>query len=278
MKCKCPHCLAQIEYCETDYEPGASVWKQCPACKNFFELKVRSYKDLSEAPEIRNIETPVASVNNSSIGDNTQPSAQPNPVYTTPQYSTPQYNSNSFDDNISTPSQPAPNSNSGNSWSQPTPSTPSDSGNNDAASQPNSNLKDDKPFAHSATPTRESAPSSSSSSSNNGAPYRQPVAPVVTNEPEMPKLNDDTPIGQPNGPKPSKPSNYLWLSIFCTVCCCMPLGIAGIVEGQKVNKLYNQGKYDEAAKVSNNTKTIVWVGIIFGLVAGIVNVLNSINI
>lgn len=40
--------------------------------------------------------------------------------------------------------------------------------------------------------------------------------------------------------QPAKPYNYLALAIVCTILCCLPLGIVGIVKANKVNTLYNE--------------------------------------
>ena len=43
---------------------------------------------------------------------------------------------------------------------------------------------------------------------------------------------------QVSTPMPPKPDNNLVLAIICTICCCLPLGIVGIVKASKVNGLY----------------------------------------
>jgi len=55
--------------------------------------------------------------------------------------------------------------------------------------------------------------------------------------------------------KPARPSSYLALAIISTILCCLPTGIVSIVYAAKVNGLYEDGKYDEAAKASKNAKT-----------------------
>lgn len=59
----------------------------------------------------------------------------------------------------------------------------------------------------------------------------------------------------------SRPNNYLILAIFTTICCCLPLGIVGIVYASKVNSLYTMGQYDAAVEASNNAKKWSLIGI-----------------
>ncbi|MDX1327367.1 MAG: CD225/dispanin family protein [Arenibacter sp.] len=58
-----------------------------------------------------------------------------------------------------------------------------------------------------------------------------------------------------------KPSNYLILAIFTTVCCCIIPGVVSIVYAAKVNEAYAQGNYDAAERASKNAKTWAFVGI-----------------
>ena len=50
------------------------------------------------------------------------------------------------------------------------------------------------------------------------------------------------------------PKNWLVESILCTLCCCLPFGIVGIVKASNVNSLWNAGRYDEAYKASADAK------------------------
>jgi len=61
---------------------------------------------------------------------------------------------------------------------------------------------------------------------------------------------------------PTKPNNYLALSIITTVMCCMPLGVVSIIQSTKVDGLYNQGKYQEAEAKSKSAKTWAIAGIV----------------
>ena len=77
--------------------------------------------------------------------------------------------------------------------------------------------------------------------------------------------------------RPIKPANNLVWAILSTVFCCLPFGIAAIVQASKVDSLWNEEKYDEAcaaAKSAGNwsiaaavSALIVWI--IYFLVVGI---------
>lgn len=76
----------------------------------------------------------------------------------------------------------------------------------------------------------------------------------------------------PNQQMP-KPDNNLVLAIICTVCCCLPLGIVGIVKASKVNGLYMAGMYDMAAQEAQEAKKWSIIGIAIGAVAWILYVI-----
>ena len=60
-------------------------------------------------------------------------------------------------------------------------------------------------------------------------------------------------------------SNLVW-AILCTVLCCLPLGIVAIVKSTSVEKLWNQGRYDEAQKAADAAKKFsIWGAIIAGI-------------
>lgn len=54
----------------------------------------------------------------------------------------------------------------------------------------------------------------------------------------------------------TKPSNYLGLAIFSTICCQPILGIVAIIYAAKVNDNWRNGFYDDA--VSNSGKARAW--------------------
>ena len=55
------------------------------------------------------------------------------------------------------------------------------------------------------------------------------------------------------------PPNYLWQSIACTLLCCLPFGIVGIVYAAKVDGLSVTGKAAEALEASNKAKFWCWM-------------------
>lgn len=79
---------------------------------------------------------------------------------------------------------------------------------------------------------------------------------------------------------PLKPDTYLVWSILSTIFCCIPLGIISIVYASKVDSLWGQGRYQEAAAASGKAKkfalwgAISWVIVlllyfVIAMVAGI---------
>ncbi|PZS25614.1 MAG: hypothetical protein DLM59_19895 [Pseudonocardiales bacterium] len=83
--------------------------------------------------------------------------------------------------------------------------------------------------------------------------------------------------GQPGygAPRPVI-NNYLVPAILTTIFCCLPFGIAAIVNASKVDALVNSGDYQGAQLAANRAKTwSIWsaasIGIIFALyIVGIV--------
>ena len=69
---------------------------------------------------------------------------------------------------------------------------------------------------------------------------------------------------QVSTPMPPKPDNNLVLAIICTICCCLPLGIVGIVKASKVNGLYYAKQYEAANLAAQEAKKWSLIGIGFG--------------
>lgn len=61
-----------------------------------------------------------------------------------------------------------------------------------------------------------------------------------------------------------RPSNYLILSIFTTICCCLPFGIVGIIYSNKVDTAFYAGDYLSAVNYSNQARTWNIIGIVSG--------------
>ena len=67
-----------------------------------------------------------------------------------------------------------------------------------------------------------------------------------------------------------KPSSYLGLAIFTTLCCCLPLGIVAILKGNKVGEYYALKQYEAANMASNEAKKWCIYGIISWFVIDII--------
>jgi Interferon-induced transmembrane protein/zinc-ribbon domain len=61
--------------------------------------------------------------------------------------------------------------------------------------------------------------------------------------------------------------NYLAQAILCTVFCCVPFGIAGIVYAAQVNGHLGRGDISAAQVASRKAKTWCWVSFGVGVLA-----------
>jgi len=68
--------------------------------------------------------------------------------------------------------------------------------------------------------------------------------------------------GMPNAQIP----NYLVQAILCTVCCCLPFGIAAIVYAAQVNGKLQAGDYYGAKETSEKAKKWCWAAFISGAI------------
>jgi hypothetical protein len=60
-------------------------------------------------------------------------------------------------------------------------------------------------------------------------------------------------------------SNLVW-AILCTVLCCLPLGIVAIIKAASVEKLWSQGRHEEAQKASDDAKKYsIWGAVCAGV-------------
>lgn len=60
-------------------------------------------------------------------------------------------------------------------------------------------------------------------------------------------------------------TNLVW-AILCTVMCCLPLGIVAIIKATSVEKLWAEGRYEEAEKASKDAKKFALIGAIASVV------------
>lgn len=72
-----------------------------------------------------------------------------------------------------------------------------------------------------------------------------------------------------------RPSNYLILSIFTTICCCLPFGIVGIIYANKVDSAFYAGDYIGAVNYSNTARTWNIVGILSGVLISIIAIFSE---
>ncbi|MFT6943108.1 MAG: hypothetical protein ACJA2F_001307 [Nitriliruptoraceae bacterium] len=68
--------------------------------------------------------------------------------------------------------------------------------------------------------------------------------------------------GNPNGPAPDP---WLWQSIVVTLLCCMPFGIAGIVNASKANSLIAAGDIAGATVAAQKAKKWTLIGVGSGI-------------
>lgn len=54
-------------------------------------------------------------------------------------------------------------------------------------------------------------------------------------------------------------TNLVW-AILCTAMCCLPLGIVAIIKATSVEKLWAEGRYEEAEKASSDAKKFALIG------------------
>lgn len=96
-------------------------------------------------------------------------------------------------------------------------------------------------------------------------PVPQPVQPVAPPPPAY-----YVPASTPGAPlAPGTVPNYMVQSILVTLCCCLPLGIVGIVKAGEVNNRLAVGDYDGAVKASATVRTILWWGVGLGIAGSI---------
>ncbi|MBU2527001.1 MAG: CD225/dispanin family protein [Bacteroidetes bacterium] len=63
------------------------------------------------------------------------------------------------------------------------------------------------------------------------------------------------------------PKSWLVESILVTILCCLPFGIAGIVNAAKVESRFHSGDKDGSERASSAAKKWTMIGFIIGLVA-----------
>lgn len=74
-------------------------------------------------------------------------------------------------------------------------------------------------------------------------------------------------------PQQPMPNSNLPLAIFTTLCCCLPLGIVGIIKASKVSNLYAMGQYQAAQEAANEAKKWSMIGLGVGLAVQVIYVI-----
>jgi hypothetical protein len=66
--------------------------------------------------------------------------------------------------------------------------------------------------------------------------------------------------------------NHLVLAIVSTLCCCLPLGVVGIIYATQVNSKLAAGDVAGAMAASKNASLFSWIGIALGGLSWIVGI------
>ena len=117
------------------------------------------------------------------------------------------------------------------------------------------------------------------------APLDSPDQPPVQSTPAYRPFQESYTPNQPLGSTPLRPKTWLVESILATLFCCLPFGIAGIINASNVDSRYSNGDFagaqrasDEAAKwtkVSFFVAIGLWIlyiaAIFIGIFSGIAN-------
>ncbi|WP_197413896.1 CD225/dispanin family protein [Terracidiphilus gabretensis] len=101
------------------------------------------------------------------------------------------------------------------------------------------------------------------------SPVQQPFVPLPPPPPAY-----GVPVIAPGVPLPAGTvPNYMVQSILVTLCCCLPLGIVGIVKAGEVNNRLAVGDLEGALRASRTVKTCLWIGVALTLGGSIIYVI-----
>ena len=83
---------------------------------------------------------------------------------------------------------------------------------------------------------------------------------------------------EPNKTKKYGPMPKTWFveSLLVTLFCCLPFGLVGIIESNKVEPMYNSGQYEQALYHSKQAKKWVLWGFFVMLACGLLYLLGII--
>ena len=68
-------------------------------------------------------------------------------------------------------------------------------------------------------------------------------------------------------PQSQRPASYLTWNILATICCCIPVGIIGIIYSSKVNRYYMEGNEEGARRASETAAWCLIIAFTLGLVS-----------
>ncbi len=95
--------------------------------------------------------------------------------------------------------------------------------------------------------------------------FELPTMPPPVNGPNIPSVTPSNPNVLDSSTE-EKPKTWLVESILVTVLCCLPFGVAAIINAAKVDSRYAVGDYVGAKKSSDEAKKWTIIGLISGLV------------
>lgn len=95
--------------------------------------------------------------------------------------------------------------------------------------------------------------------------FELPTMPPPVNGPNLPSVTPSSPNVLDSSTE-VKPKTWLVESILVTVLCCLPFGVAAIINAAKVDSKYASGDYEGAKKSSADAKKWTIIGLITGLV------------
>lgn len=65
-------------------------------------------------------------------------------------------------------------------------------------------------------------------------------------------------------------TNLVW-AILCTCLCCVPLGVVAIIKAASVERLWNEGRYEEAQMAADAAKKFsIWGAIAYCIIVVLV--------
>lgn len=74
-------------------------------------------------------------------------------------------------------------------------------------------------------------------------------------------------------PPSTKPDSFMVWAILSTIFCCLPFGIASIVNASKVDGLWASGDYNGANEAARKARTWFWWAFASGLISSIIYVI-----